>query len=399
MNSYKFLLIALLGFASGLPLALTSSTLQAWATQAGLSLMTIGALSFVGQAYAFKVLWAPLIDRSSLPFISDFRRSWLVWSQLAITLGLALMATCHLPQQFEIILWLAIAIAMCSATFDTAFDAFRIDYLSKKDYALGNAVYITAYRIAMLVSGGLALVMAAYYGWRWVYALMAFLALLGACASYFVPATQQAKASNSFGLTLKAAFMTFPRYRIAWILAFIVLYKFGEAFGTALSTSFLMRVGHFTLVQIGFTYKTCGLLATLTGGFIGAVAYRYYALKYLMLLFGLLQALGLAWYIPIAAGVHHVALMMTAVIFEAGSAAMATTVFVSFLMRLCQTQAVATQFALLTALAAIGRIVTGPMAAKVIEQVGWVDYYYLSILVCLPALVILFILWRHPVFD
>ena len=407
----NFILIALLGFASGLPLALTSSTLQAWATELGLPLMSIGALSFVAQAYAFKFLWAPLVDRAPLPPFSGRRRSWLMGCQASIAICLALMAVCQMPQQFHLVIVLAILVAIFSATFDTSFDAFRIEYLAKKDYGLGNAVYITAYRIAMLVSGGLAMVAAAYYGWRVVYASMALLALLGVGVSACVPVVPgmpgAKTASKSRGALFPKGFSFLALYPLAerfiprcgWVLGFIVLYKFGEAFGTALSTTFLLRVGHFSLVQIGFTYKTCGLVATIGGGFIGAIAYRYGSLKYLLLIFGLLQAVSLAWYIPIAAGNHALALMMTAVIFEAGCAGMATTVFVSFLMRLCHKEYVATQFALLAALAAVGRIVTGPLAAWVIEQVGWVHYYFLSILICLPALGIVMILWHHPVFN
>lgn len=413
-----FILIAFLGFASGLPLALTSSTLQAWATEVGLPLMSIGALSFVGQAYAFKMFWAPFVDRTPLPVFRGLRRGWLIWCQLGIALGLALMAICPLPAQFALVIGLAIMIAIFSATFDTVFDAFRIEYLAKKDYGLGNAVYITAYRIAMLVSGGLAMVAAAYYGWRWVYGVMALLALVNAGISCWVPETVRvATPTQSLTHKLKSALtleanqsplhIIVKLYALAerfiprcfWVLSFIVLYKFGEAFGTALSTSFLLRVGHFSLVQIGLTYKTSGLAATIGGGFIGAIAYRYISLRVLLLVFGLAQALSLAWYIPIAAGHHTVVLMMAAIIFEAGCAGMATTVFVSFLMRLCHGNYVATQFALLAALAAIGRIVTGPLAAWVIAQLGWVNYYYSSIAICLPALGIIVVLWRHPVFH
>ncbi len=410
----NFLLIALLGFASGLPLALTGGTLQAWATEQGLSLMAIGALSFVGQAYACKVLWAPLVDQRPLPFIRGLRRSWLVWCQLGIALSLALIATCHLPQQFEFIIILAIIVAIFSATFDTVFDAFRIEYIAQKDYGFANAVYISSYRIAMLVSGGLALVAASYYGWRVVYGAMALLALFGAAISYAVPAAlpdPTVKTSPALWLRLNALLNTkrplftwsqmlnrfIPRF--GWVIAFIFLYKFGEAFGTALSTSFLLRIGHFSLIQIGFTYKTCGLLATLSGGFLGAIAYRYGSLRYLLLIFGMLQAISIAWYIPIAAGHHKLLFMMLAVICEAGFAGMATTVFVCFMMRLCHKDYVATQFALLAALAALGRIVTGPLAAWVIQRVGWVDYYYLSMLICIPALAIIPILWQHPVFK
>lgn len=414
----KWLLIALLGFASGLPLALTGSTLQAWATEQGLSLMAIGALSFVGQAYAFKLLWAPVVDRAPFLIFRGLRRSWLIGCQCGIALGLALMAICHLPEQFTLLVFFAIIIAIFSATFDTVFDAFRIEYLAKQEYGLGNAVYITAYRIAMLVSGGLAMVAAAYFSWRVVYLFMALLALLGAWVSGFVPESSGAnnKLKSSFA-RLAELWAEVPRHslrgvitslytlaerfipRFVWVMAFIVLYKFGEAFGTALSTSFLLRVGHFSLTQIGFTYKTCGLLATISGGFIGAIAYRYIRLKYLLIIFGLCQALSMAWYIPIALGQHSLVLMMTAVIFEAGCAGMATTVFVCFLMRLCTSTYVASQFALLAAAAAIGRIVTGPMAAGLIERIGWVDYFYVSMLICLPALLIIPILWRHPVFE
>lgn len=387
---FKFLLIALLGFASGLPLALTGSTLQAWSTDAGLSLMTIGTLSLVAQAYAFKFLWAPLTDRVALPLVSGLRRGWLLWCQVALALGLAAMALCPMPQQFVLMVMLAALVALFSATYDTVFDAFRIEYFDQKDYGLANAVYVTAYRTAMLVSGGLAMVAAAYLGWRWVYGAMAGLALCSAAVCCWVPIVpRSATVQGPQHGWIEGYRRLFKTPQLAWILVFIVLYKFGEAFGTALSTSFLLRVGHFSLVQIGFTYKTCGLAATLSGSFIGAFAYRYGRLKDLLLLFGLLQAASLAFYLPIAAGQHTMAWMITAVVAEAGCAGMATTVFVAFLMRLCDKNHVATQFAVLAALSSIGRIVTGPLAAFVIDHVGWWNYYWLAMLICVPALLIL----------
>lgn len=398
-----FLLIALLGFASGLPLALTGSTLQAWSTQLGMSLMGIGALSLVSQAYVFKFLWAPVFDRVSFPGISGLRRSWLVVCQLAISVGLAIMALCPLPSSFQLWVLVAASVAFFSANFDTVFDAFRIEYLSKRDYGLGNAIYVTAYRIAMLVSGGLALVAAAHYGWRWVYAFMALLALLSALVCTRVPVVTRVPLS-----VVKPKSWSLKHWRhigqnvtadYLWLLAFILLYKFGEAFGTALSTSFLLRVGHYSLVQIGFSYKTCGLLATIGGSFIGAVLYKRCRLWPLLIGLGVLQGASLAWYIPIALGQHGLSWMITAVSFEAATAGMATTAFVGFMMRLCQGELVASRFAVLSALASVGRVITGPLAAWLIDHAGWVHYYQVSMLSCLPALAILWRVRHHGVFK
>lgn len=397
----KFLLIALLGFASGLPLALTGSTLQAWSTQLGLSLMGIGALSLVSQAYVFKFLWAPVFDRFPCPGISGLRRSWLVVCQLAISVGLASMALCPLPSAFQLLVLIAACVAFFSANFDTVFDAFRIEYLAKADYGLGNAIYVTAYRIAMLVSGGLALVAAAHYGWRSVYAFMALLALLSALVCTRVPVVANVQPSMARPKSAKRWRHIAQNVTLdyLWLLAFILLYKFGEAFGTALSTSFLLRVGHYSLVQIGFSYKTCGLLATIGGSFIGAVLYKRCRLWPLLIVLGVLQAASLAWYIPIALGQHGLSWMITAVSFEAATAGMATTAFVGFMMRLCQGEFVASRFAVLSALASVGRVITGPLAAWLIEHLGWVHYYQVSMLSCLPALLILWRVRCHGVFT
>lgn len=409
----------------------------------GLSLMAIGALSLVSQAYVFKFLWSPCLDRYSFFPFAGLRRSWLIACQAMIALGLVAMALCPLPQHYGWLVGLAVMVAFFSATFDTAFDAFRIEYLSKQDYGLGNAVYVTAYRTAMLVSGGLAMVAAAYYGWRVVYIAMAVFAALAAMVSMFVPDRVKEKQTATnwswtktkkmlpsswewlfiavaavfykvhvvLSLTLILAFilrkwgwqyaqnMRQAIPHLMWILLFVFLYKFGEAFGTALSTSFLLRIGHYSLVQIGFAYKSCALLATIAGSFLGGYLYRSFRLNTLLLSFGLLQAACLVWYIPIAMGHHSLWLMITAVSSEAGTAGMATAAFVSFLMRLCQHQHVASQFALFSALASAGRVVTGPMAAWVIDQVGWVHYYQWAMVICLPALAVLLKLWRHPVFT
>jgi PAT family beta-lactamase induction signal transducer AmpG len=338
-NLKRFALVSLLGFISGLPLMLVGSTLQAWGTAKGLSLKSLGFLTLVGQPYAYKFLWSPLLDRYRIPMWQGLRRSWILTISLLLAGSLFFLSLSELPEGLTWLLIWATITATLSATLDIAVDAYRIEYLAKKNYGLGNAYYVSAYRVAMLISGGLALILADYVGWHTTYLLMANIVLLGTIAFYFAPEPLPAKAHHiphSWSASLIKPFKQLLNVnKIILILCFIILYKFGEGLATALASTFLLRGLHFSLSIVGGVYKTAGLFATISGAFLGGYLYRRLSLYQSLMLFGVLQALGVLFYVWLAQAGANLPLMITAVSCEAFTAGMSTTVFVAYLMRLC----------------------------------------------------------------
>jgi PAT family beta-lactamase induction signal transducer AmpG len=395
------LLFSLLGFISGLPLMLVGSTLQAWGTEYGLSLSTLGLLTLIGQPYAFKFLWAPLLDRYYMPFWHGHRRGCILGMALLLSFSIFLLSRVKLPHQLINLVFFSTITAFFSATFDIAVDAYRTDLLPKEQYGLGNASYVSAYRIGMLVSGGLALVLADQIGWHLTYQLMAVLVLIGFLIAHVAPEPQEINI-NTHRVSWVEHFIAplknlWQREYIVVILIFIVLYKFGEAMGTALSTTFLLRELHFSLSVVGGAYKTVGLVATIIGAFVGGLLYKKYSLYRTLLWFGFLQALGILLYAWLAATGQHFFLMLAAVSMEALTAGMATTVFLALLMQLCRQPYTATHFALLSACASLGRIFTGPLASTCVKYFTWEGYFVISFLISLPALFLL--MWLKPYLD
>jgi PAT family beta-lactamase induction signal transducer AmpG len=237
-----------LGFASGLPLALTGGTLQAWATIEQVSLQEIGFLTLVGTAYTLKFLWAPLVDRYAPPWLGR-RRGWMVLMQVLLALGMLAMGCLSPGQSLLPLALLAVFVAFCSATQDIAFDAYRSDVLRKDERGAGAALSVLGYRLAMLVSGGLALIMAdQWLGWGATYMLMGALMLLMALASFWAPEPEvPTQTPRSLQQAVLEPFREFfGRPEAVTVLVLIVLYKLGDAFAGALSTTFLIRAAGYT---------------------------------------------------------------------------------------------------------------------------------------------------------
>jgi len=399
MRVTHLLFPSLLGFISGLPLMLVGSTLQAWGTEAGLNIMALGFLTLIGLPYAYKFLWAPLLDRWTIPFFKGQRRGWILTMMLLLVISLTALAFSQ--PQFSLlwfVLW-ALATALFSATLDTSVDAFRIEFLPEEEYGIGNAGYVSAYRVSMLVSGGLALIIADHYGWRNTYLFIAGLIFLGFILFLFSHESPPKAVAPKFVNWRQSLWDPlkdlFQRKNILWIIVFIILYKFGEALGTALTSAFLLRELHFSLTVVGGVYKTVGLVATIIGAFIGGLLYRRYSLFTTLFSFGVLQALGILFYVWLAREGQNYSLMMTAVGVEALTAGMATTVFLAFMMRLCNPIYPATHFALLSACASIGRIFTGPLASVMVKHFAWSGYFLGSFFICIPALLLLWFIRPH----
>ena len=495
---YRFAVVAVLGFASGLPLALTGQAMQAWLSGSGVDIATIGFLSLVGLPYTFKFLWAPLMDRFELPWLGR-RRGWLVLTQLALAGGLWWMAGTSPTAATRAFALLAVLVAFLSASQDVVVDAYRTDSLHASERGLGSSVFVLGYRLAMIVSGGVALIWvdpghagAAGGGWSWpeVYRFMAavmagvavfsalalpplpplppastpktaarrdlmgFAAVLAAVAIGVVasdrfgpaiaratlgawlaggamPATLQAKWVDLFALLLGIAFTLplaawaaraarfdtllgglrsyFAHPGAAAFLLFIVLYKLGDAFAGSLMTPFLLQGMGYGPAEVGLVNKVIGLWLTIGGALLGGALMLRLGLWRALLLFGVLQMLSNLGFWWLAVGGRGMLPGLTIPAFDWGfvklgsatpvdgglllviaaenlSGGMGTAAFLAFLMSLCNQRFTATQFALLSAFASVGRVWVGPLAGVLVESIGWPVFFIVSTFVALPAL-------------
>lgn len=385
-----------LGFASGLPLALTGGTLQAWATIENVSLQQIGFLTLVGSAYTLKFLWAPLVDRYAPPFLGR-RRGWMLLTQVLLALGLLAMGLLSPGQNLLPLALIAVGVAFFSATQDIAFDAYRSDVLHKEERGAGAALSVLGYRLAMLVSGGLALILAdQWLGWGSMYMLMASLMLLCALATFWAPEPEvPAQAPRSLSVAVIEPFKEFfSRPGAITVLVLIVLYKLGDAFAGALSTTFLIRAAGFTATEVGTVNKVFGLIATIVGALTGGTLMAKLGLYRSLLLFGVLQGVSNLGFWLISVSPHSMFLMAAAIGLENLCGGMGTAAFVALLMGLCNRQFSATQFALLSALSAVGRTyLAGPLTPPLVEYAGWSTFFVLTVLIALPGLLLL--VWRR----
>jgi len=267
--------VLLLGFSSGLPLALTGSSLQAWFTQSGVDLLTIGSLTLLGLPYVWKFLWAPLLDKFVPPLLGR-RRGWILLTQLGLCIAIVIMAHLNPLKQPSMIGFIALIIAFISATQDIATDAYRTDILHPDERGLGAAAVTMGFRIAMLVSGGLALVMADHLGWQVTFEMIAGLIGLSIIATWFAPNEPPCVTpTQSLATFIIQPFKDLlSRDKIAYILLFVMIYKLGDALALALMSNFLLGELGFTLTDVGIAFKTFGLIATLMGVH-GIDEYRY----------------------------------------------------------------------------------------------------------------------------
>ena len=387
--------VALLGFSSGLPLALTGGTLQAWMTVEGVDLSTIGIFTLVGIPYTIKFLWSPLLDRFILPFLGR-RRGWILIFQLVL-MGLIFALGLSSPKNMPwIVAGLAALIAFSSASQDIVVDAYRTDVLEERERGFGAAIFVTGYRIAMLVSGALALILSEFWGWRVTYFFMAGLLTIGIAATLLGPEPEEkvSPPKNLYEAVLGPLQEFFSRPAAWAFLGMIVLYKLGDAFAGSLTTAFLIRGAGFSVGEVGAINKGMGLAATILGALSGGVMMARLGLFRSLMLFGILQAVSNLSFMVLAYMGKHYGIMIIAVAFENLAGGMGTAAFVAFLMALCDHRFTATQFALLSALAALGRVFVGPASGFLVEGVGWVLFFFLTFLAALPGLGLLWAMRR-----
>lgn len=379
-----------LGFASGLPLLLTGSTLSAWLSQSGRSLSQIGVLSLVGLPYALKILWAPLLDRFAIPVLGR-RRGWMLASQVMLCVCLLGMSQTCPQRSTAMVSVLSVLIAFLSASQDIVMDAYRTELLRSEERAAGTAVFVFGYRVAMLCSGGLALIVADHHSFQLVYALAALLLLFGSVITLLVkepPATRPPQ-------TLRSAVIDplrdyFGRAHALAILLFITLYRVGDTLAGVMLMPFFLSL-RFTQTEIGVVYKVIGVAATIVGTLLGGLLTARLGLARALLLFGCSQAGSNVCYALLAVVGKSQTLLVVAVGVDHLCTGLAIAALDALLMSLCNRRFSAMQYALLVSVSSVLGRVIGGSAGVIANRVGWPLFFLLTAVLSVPAVV----LWHY----
>ena len=399
----RLIFIFLMGFASGLPFLLSGATLSIWLTEAGVSLTAIGFFALVGTPYNFKYLWAPFIDRVPIPLLSRMlgrRRSWMLMIQAGLGISICALGLSNPRSAPEATAIFALAVAFFSASQDIVIDAYRIEILDEDQQGAGAAMTQAGYRFGLLASGAGALYLASSISWSPVYGVMAGLVLIGFMAALFAPvpgtdkrlAETRRQDENWIRTAVVAPFVEFfkrSNLRTALvILAFILLYKFGDAFAGVMANPFYIRIG-FSKVEIANVSKIFGVFATLLGVFCGGLVVQRFGILLSLLYCGILQMLSNLMFALQAVIGPKVGFLILTIGIENLSGGMGSAAFVAYLSVLCNTAYTGTQYALFTSFMAFGRTWLAAMSGWVADQTDWATFFVISTFAALPGLLML----------
>ena len=387
--SWRMLVALLMGFASGLPLLLTGSVLQAWMTREGVDLGTIGLFALVGLPYTLKFLWAPLMDRFT-PLLLGRRRGWLLIIQLLLVLAIAGLGLTQPAAAPLLVALAALLVTFFSASQDIVIDAYRREALADDEQGLGAALYVNGYRIGMLLASGGGLILADFIAFSSVYLLMAGFMLLGMLTTLLAPepATPAGVPSTLRAAVLEPFREYFQRNGAWWILLFILLYKVGDIMASHMTIPFYLDLG-FSKTEIGTVVKLFGFWATIAGGLLGGVLILRLGIYHALWSFGILQAVSTAGFALLAVMGGQLPLLAAVVAFENLSAGMGTAAFIGFMASLTDKRFTATQYALLTSLMGIPRVFVAAPTGYMADAMGWVAFFSFCALIALPGLLML----------
>ena len=403
-KSWRLLSVSLLSFASGLPLGLVWIAIPTWMAQAGIDIKVIGLFTLAQAPWSFKFLWSPLMDRYPLPLLGR-KRGWILLSQVALFgLGLWLAGVPPSADAVWIIGAIALVTGFAAASQDIAYDAYTVEVLRKEEQGAAVGARIALYRAAMYVSGGLAITLAALYSWKLVNLLLALCYVPFLWVTWRAPEPEAVpEAPRTLRDAVWGPFVGFlAQHRAVEILAFVMLYKLSENLAQALTRPFLVQMG-FNAVDVGVATATIGLVAILAGTFLGGLLTNTLGLGRALWIFGVIQTTAHLGYAAVAqVGVNR-PLMYAAQAFEMAAGGMGTGAFSVLLLRLTQKRFSATQYALLSSLFSLPRILAGPVAGIIADKLGWRDFFILTVFTGIPGLMMLhrFVPWgmREPVFN
>lgn len=388
----KMASLLFLGFSSGLPFFLTSTTLQAWMTKEKVDLTTIGLFSLVSLPYSLKFLWAPLLDRYVPPFLGR-RRGWLVITQVFLLIGIAAMSLHDPSRGLQALAINAIFIAFFSASQDVAGDAYRSDVLHQREMGAGASIWVLGYRIALLVTGSLAFVMADRMPWPMVYLLLAALMAVGVVAAMMAPepALEEAPPRSLAEAVIMPFNEFFTRsglFRGFLVLLFIVLYKYSDSLVAVMGTPFLLAAGY-TQTEIGVIRGGAGLIATIVGVLAGGVLLARLGINKSLWLVAILQAASNLGYYFLSVRTASRGSLLLVIVVENFITGLATAALLAFLMMMCNKRFSATQFALLSSLVAVSRDILTAPSGGLAESTGWPVFFLATIAAGIPALLLM----------
>jgi PAT family beta-lactamase induction signal transducer AmpG len=384
----RMLVALVMGFSCGLPLLLTLSVLQAWMKDSGVDLTTIGLMSLVGLPYTLKFFWSPVFDRYALPFLGR-RRGWLLVSQLALMASLVLLGANNPSAHPELLALAALAVSFFSASQDIVVDAYRREDLPDRELGLGSSLYINGYRIGMLLASGGGLILADHIPYFMVYLIMALCLLPGTITTMLTPEPRV----PALPVTLKAAVVDplveyFSRTNALWILAFILMYKIGDTMAAAMTTPFYLDVG-FSKTQIGAVVKLFGFWATVAGTIAGGVAMIRLGILRSLWIFGILQAISTAGFFLLAVIGPSLGALSAVIAFENLSGGMGTSAYAAYMASITDKRFTATQYALLTSLMGIPRVLASAPTGYLASRMGWQGFFLFCTLIAIPGLLLL----------
>ncbi len=388
----RFVVTFAMGMASGLPLLITITLMQAWAKEAGVSLEEIGLMALVGLPYTLKFVWAPIFDRFTLPFLGR-RRGWLLVIQLALFAAIVAMGLTRPEQgggQVTLFVAAAFLITFLSASQDIVVDAYRREDLTDRELGLGSSYYIYGYRVGMLVVSGGGLILADHLSWFQDFLVMALCLIPGIITTLIArePPVEELP-PTTFRDSVVAPFVDFFAKRgAAWMLVFILLYKVGDNMATALSTPFYLDLG-FSKTEIGAVVKLVGFWATLVGSFAGGAVILRTGINRALWIFGFLQMFSTLGFALLARMGHHVGLLTGVICAENLSAGMGTAAFVAFMASITNKKFTATQYALLSSLMGVPRVLISSVTGFLAQWLGWFDFFLLCSLIALPGMAML----------
>jgi len=388
--SWRMLVTFFLGISSGIPLMVTGATLQAWMTDEKVNLAVIGMFSLAGIPYTIKFLWAPVIDRYVLPFFGR-RRGWMLIFQILLMLSIGAFALVKPSESPWIVAFLAVLVAFFSASQDIVVDAYRRELLCDEELGLGSSLAVNGYRIGMLISGAFALFLADHIPWNYVYLMLAVSLFIGIITTCTAPCTEgQIVLPVSLREAVVEPFIDyFKRGGAFEILAFIFLYKIGDVMANSMTIPFILKMG-FTKTELAGIVKAFGIFATIAGGLVGGILIIKLGLHKSLWIFGILQAVStLSFSVLASVGAYHSVLAAT-ISFENLTSGMGTSAFTAFMASLCNKKFTATQYALLSSLMGIPRVIVSSPTGFLAERLGWFHFFIFCTLAAIPGLVFLF---------
>ncbi|WP_137128010.1 AmpG family muropeptide MFS transporter [Roseomonas sp. HF4] len=401
----RFLVLLALGFSAGVPLPLTAFTLRQWFAESGVSLTAIGFTALIGLSYSLKFLWAPVLDHVRPPLAGGLgrRRGWLAAIQPLLAAAILMLGLTDPVAGAALTVAVAVAVAFLSASQDIAVDAYRIEVLEEQDQGYGLACYVWGYRGALLASGGGALAMAEFGGWPFAFAMCAAMIGVGFAAVLLAPEPGRPppEAPPDWAGRLRIAVvepfadLVRRRYWVA-ILAFVALFKLGEALAGIMTAPFYRQLG-FSRLEVAGVSSVFGLFATLAGALAGGWLVARIGTGRALVLTGITQMLSNLMYVALYYGGHDIRWLFAQVGVENFTDGLADAAFITYLSALTSRTFTATQYALLSSLAAVPLRTLGAGSGWLAESLGWPGFFLLTTAAALPAMgIMLFLLKRLP---